>query len=219
MRNVFHIPPAEATLAVLCAAACLVFAVVQGLQTVAGLSRPFDVDQFRDIAAAQSIADGAFPRDPFYREERAWYNPLVPALVALTSFVTGLDVATAFVRTGPLLNAAAPVVFFVLTATLFGGWPAVVAVASLLFSPPHDDPAWANPTYSPWLFSASVATPRADIQPCFAPACRRRWYLRTTRGNQQVSLFHHASIDESSVRPQRHHSIECAGTNTRLLHF
>src|ERR1035437_8561742 len=136
---------------------CLAIVVADGHRALAGITRPFDIDQFRDLAAAQSIVDGHPLRAPFYRGETIRYNPLLSVTIAAISRVAGSDVASTFVQSGPFLNALAPAVLFVMTAALFGEWPALIAVVSLVFSPPHDNPAWASPTYSPWLFPATFA--------------------------------------------------------------
>jgi hypothetical protein len=70
----------------LAAAFCLA-ALWMGLQTVQGLNWPAEPDLFRDIAQAQTIADGDLLGDSFYRGEVSWYPPLVPGLVAAASRV------------------------------------------------------------------------------------------------------------------------------------
>ena len=60
-----------------------------------GLSWPPDVDLYRDIAQAQTMADGALLADPFYRGEAVWYNPLVPGLVATMAGLLACDVMPA----------------------------------------------------------------------------------------------------------------------------
>jgi hypothetical protein len=170
--------------------------VGDGRRAVAGLSRPYDIDQFRDIAAAQSFADGHLLRDPFYRDETIWYNPLLPAVVAVLSRVGARDVPLTFVQAGPFLNALAPVALFVMTAALFGRWPAFIAVVSLLFSPPHGDPGWATPTYSPWLFPASFAPAifYIGVLLCWLAARRDRplWWLAAGMGLGATFLAHTA---------------------------
>lgn len=117
---------------------------------------PYDMDHFREIAYAQSIADGGFLRDPFSREGTIWYNPLFAATIALISKLGGLDVSIAFVRSGPFLSALAQAGFFVAAARLAGLWPALIALTVLLFLPPYD-PAWAAPSVTPWMFPSTFA--------------------------------------------------------------
>src|SRR5687768_9151655 len=121
-------------LVALSAVLCLGLALGPARRAVAGLSMPYDMDHFREIASAQSIADGKLMRDPFNREGTIWYNPLFAATIALVSKVTALDVPTAFVRAGPPLSALAQAAFFVAAAFLVGPWPALIALGVLLFS-------------------------------------------------------------------------------------
>ncbi len=120
-------------------------------RAVQGLSFPVDIDEFRDIAAAQSIADGGGLRDPFYYSELLYYNPLLPATVAGISVFTSRDAATAYLQSTPLLNGLLPVLFYLMGAMLLGPWPALIGLSLLLFSPTYMN-AWATPSYSPWLY-------------------------------------------------------------------
>jgi hypothetical protein len=144
--------------AFLLALICALPAVVAGARAVQGITQPYDFDQFRDAASAQSIADGDFPDDPFYRGEQVWYNPLLPATVAAISRAAGAGAARTLVQAGPYLNAFGPIMLFVMTRALFGPWPALLALVSLLYAPPHGDPAWSTPSYSPWLFASNFAS-------------------------------------------------------------
>jgi hypothetical protein len=139
-----------APLVLLCAPA-----LYQGVRTTRGLSWPPDVDLYRDIAQAQTMADGQLLADPFYRDETIWYNPLVPLLVAGASRFTGLPVHTAYTQAGAYFNILAPVAFFFLVSGLFGRLAAAVATLHFLFFRDPGDPAWLSPSYSPWLFTAA----------------------------------------------------------------
>jgi hypothetical protein len=132
-------------------------ALYQGIRTTRSLSWPPDVDLYRDIAQAQTMADGQLLADPFYRDETIWYNPLVPLLVTGASRLTGLPVHTAYTRAGAYLNILAPVAFFFLVGGLFGRLAAAAATLDFLFVRDPGDPAWLSPSYSPWLFSAAFA--------------------------------------------------------------
>ncbi len=118
-----------------------------------GVASPHDIDHFRDIASAQSILDGCFPADPAYRGETIWYNPLLPAAVAAFSRLTGEPVERSHVLAGPVFNLASAAAFYGLVLLLAGPWPAVLALASLLFAPPHGEVTYGSPTYSPWLYA------------------------------------------------------------------
>jgi hypothetical protein len=139
------------------AVACIAAVLSEGLRTVALASRPYDVDQYRDISAAQALADGGALSDPFYAGETIWYNPLVPALVAAVSRMFSLAPSEAFVAAGPWLNALSVAAFYLMVAFFFGDGPAVIALVSLLILPPHGDPVWSSPSYSPWLFPATFS--------------------------------------------------------------
>jgi hypothetical protein len=143
-----HLPGLLAPLLLLLAPA-----LYQGIRTTESLSWPPDVDLYRDIAQAQTMADGHLLADPFYRGETIWYNPLVPFLVAQASRLTGLPVHTAYTRAGAYLNLLAPIAFFLLVGALFGRLAAAVATLDFLFLRDPGDPAWLSPSYSPWLYS------------------------------------------------------------------
>ena len=134
---------------------CIV-AVVPGVSSLRGLTWPYDVDGFRDVAIAQAIRDGAWMSDPLYKGEVAWYPPLIPATISLTALVRDLPMPSAHVATGLWLNSLIPVAFFGCARRLLGTWPALAATCAFLFLPGRA-PAWASATYSPWLFPAVAA--------------------------------------------------------------
>jgi hypothetical protein len=144
-------------LVTLTGALCLWLAFVPARQAVSGVTMPYDIDHFREIAYAQSIADGRLFDDPFYRGKTIWYNPLFAATIALVSRITSLDVPVAMVQAGPVLSTAAQVVFFAAAVCLIGPWPAVMALVALLFVPPYDF-SWATPSVTPWLFPSTFAS-------------------------------------------------------------
>ena len=131
-------------------------ALVPGSLAVRHVLGPYDVDGFRDVAIAQGVRDGLWASDPLYRGEVAWYPPLVPATVAVTSRVLNLDMSRAYVVTGLWLNALIPLAFFACAWRLIGPWPALAATCAFLFLPGRP-PAWASATYSPWLFPSVAA--------------------------------------------------------------
>ena len=134
---------------------CLV-ALLYGVGAVAGLNWPPDVDLYRDIGFAQSMLDGRPLSDPLYLGEWLWYNPLVPALIALASLVSGAPAHVAATQLGPWLNLLAPLGFYLLTRRLLGGKVALAALVAFLFVPVGRFPAWASATYSPWLFPGAA---------------------------------------------------------------
>jgi hypothetical protein len=141
----------------LAGALCLWLAFVPARGAVSGVTMPYDTDHFRELAYAQTIADGRWFDDPFYRGATIWYNPLFAATIALVSRITALDVPVAMVQAGPVLTTAAQVVFFAAAVCLIGPWPAVMALVALLFVPPYDF-SWATPSVTPWLFPSTFAS-------------------------------------------------------------
>ena len=137
---------------------CVVWAaaIAPGVLATRGLQWPTDQDNFRDIAAAQSLLDRHAIVDPFYAHEAAWYSPLVPALVALTASISHAPVPRAFVTLGPWLNALVPLVLFLAASALVGESSALLAVSLFLFAQAAPPP-WASSSYSPWLFPSVTA--------------------------------------------------------------
>lgn len=138
------------------ALALVAAAVVPGVWTTWGLHWPFDLDHFRDIAIAQTMQDGGWLADPFYAGERAWYNPLIPAIVAVTSTVTQMPVPDTLTRIGAWINAIPPLLFFLCARRLSEPLAALPALCAYLFLP-HSPPVWGAATYTPWLFPSVAA--------------------------------------------------------------
>lgn len=137
----------------LIAVVLLIVAVREGLRVTSGLHVPPDPDLFRDAAQAQTMADGVWGGDPFFAGEFLWYNPLVPALVALLHAVTRTPILGLYARGGVVLNLFGPLTFFALARRLFGSGAAAAATLAFLFLAPRDLPGWAAAGYSPWLFA------------------------------------------------------------------
>ena len=106
---------------------------------------------------SQTLLNGAWLGDPFFAGEWNWYNPLVPAIVAVLHTLTGTPVLELYARGGVLLNMLAPVALWALVRVLFGSGAGVAAVFAFLFLPPRFMPGWSTAGYWPWLF-ASVFT-------------------------------------------------------------
>jgi len=126
-----------------------------GRAATRGLSWPPDVDLYRDIAQAQTMADGALLADPFYRGETVWYSPLVPGLVAVLAGLTGQPVHVLYAEAGAYLNLLAPVAFFLLIDACFGLPAAALATLHLVYLRDPVGPPWLSPAYSPWLYGAA----------------------------------------------------------------
>lgn len=139
-------------LAALCA-----LAFAKGVHTTADLRWPYDLDQFREIGMAQAVLDHRYGTDQLYAGETIWYNPLTSTLMAGLSRLTSVPVHLVVTRAGPYVNLLAPIAFYVLVAYLFNRRVALAAAVAFLFAPIGDAPAWATPSYSPWVFSQSLA--------------------------------------------------------------
>jgi hypothetical protein len=161
------------------AAACLIALVLRpAVDAVRGVPYPYDVDQFRDIAAAQALTSHGLA-DPYYAGETIWYNPLLPATVAVLAQITSHSIHETYVAAGPYLNLLAPLAFFALAWMLAGPATAVVALTIYLLSPGRTQP-WLEPGYSPWLFAVNFAAAffYAGVICCVAAmrrSTRRRW--------------------------------------------
>ncbi len=159
--------------------------VALGVQATGSHTWPGDSDISRDLAQAQTIADGDLLGDPAYLHETLWYNPLIPALIATLSKVTDLPLPLVYTRAGAYLNLLAPIAFYLLVTMLFGRWPAVAATFAFLFIQisPINESSLAYATYSAWLYAANFAqvwfylTLAAYIKA--VQVDRWRWYVAT----------------------------------------
>jgi hypothetical protein len=123
-----------------------------GFKITRNLEWPPDSDHYRDIASAQTMADGDLTADNVYADKRLWYNPLVPALVALINKVSGIAIPTLYSRAGAYLNLLAPISFSIMVWSLFGRRTAIIATIAFLFLINAHFRSLALATYSPWLF-------------------------------------------------------------------
>jgi len=126
-----------------------------GVSRTADLSWPHDADLYRNMAQAQVMADGDFFADPFYAGEKAWYNPLTPAVVALLHRVTGLEMPVLYARAGAYLNLAVPLAFYVLAQAFLGRLGGLLATFYLVFLGHPGEASWMRPAYAPWFFAGS----------------------------------------------------------------
>jgi hypothetical protein len=133
--------------------------LAMGIATTRDLRWPSDPDLYRDIAQAQTIADGALFADPHYRDEKAWHNPLLPAIVALSARVSGWPVHVAYVRLGSYVNVLAPIAFYIWVWRLSGVAGATAATVGFVFYKETWAPNWVTAAYSPWLFSMTASQP------------------------------------------------------------
>lgn len=135
----------------------IAIAVRAGWAATHDLQWPFDRDLYRDAASAQSILDGQFPADPYYKGEQNWYNPLGPGIIALISRVSKVPPAELYARCGAWIGIAIPLAVLTLALALFGRWGGLMALFAFLFLGPNDVPSWAAPSYSPWLLANLIS--------------------------------------------------------------
>jgi hypothetical protein len=135
----------------LLALAMLVLAFVESRALTRDLEWPAVDIQYREMATAQTLLDEGAGRDPAYRGESLWYNPLSGWIAALASHVTGRPLNEVVPRLGPFLNLLAPIAFYVLVAALVDEWTALLASAAYLFVTSNAFPFWFNASYSPWF--------------------------------------------------------------------
>jgi hypothetical protein len=137
-----------------CLAILIFIAAQYAWHATAQVEWPYDPDLFRDMATAQNILQGDWFADPYYAGETLWYNPLVPAIVAASSRLTGTPLHIMYSRGGVFLNLVVPITFCLFVWRTAGRWPAVAALfISIFCRSPYLAP-WASGSYSPWLFSA-----------------------------------------------------------------
>jgi len=135
----------------------ITIALINGIKTTAGVTWPYDLDQFRDIGMAQAILDHRYGTDHLYLGETIWYNPLVSVIIAAISSATRIAPPVVVTQAGAYLNLFAPFAFYILVTYFFDRSIALVAVTAFLFVPIGDAPSWAAATYSPWIFSQNLA--------------------------------------------------------------
>lgn len=121
------------------------------------LAWPPEADLWRDMGAARALAAGTYPEDPAYLGEIWWYNPLLPALAALTSHLSGCWLETLYARGGAYVNMLVPLAYYVLARALTGRWAALASLAAYLFFFNSALESTQHATYSPWLFPYNQA--------------------------------------------------------------
>jgi hypothetical protein len=127
------------------------------VRTTHDLRWPADPDLYRDIAQAQTIADGSLLDDPYYRGETLWHNPLAPLVVAALSKLFDAPVPATYVRAGAYLNLLGLAGFYLWVARLAGAGAATVATLGFVFHRDPWAPGWVSAAYSPWLFAMTCS--------------------------------------------------------------
>jgi hypothetical protein len=157
---------------------------VLGVRTTRDVRWPADPDLYRDIAQAQTIADGSLLDDPYYRRETIWHNPLAPLVVAGLSRLLGVPVPTTYVRAGAYLNPLGLIGFYLWVARMAGASGAAVATLGFVFYRDTWAPAWVAAAYSPWLFAMT-----SSQAPFYFGLLAYRGALVHSRGMNPRSLF------------------------------
>ena len=160
----------------------LLFAFFHAIQTTGDLAYGYNPDMYRDTGVAEAFLNGTFPSDPIYNGELAWYNPLVPGIVAVLSQITGQPAHVIYVRAGAYLNLLAPIGFYVLASRLFNRWTGLACAISYLFLVENRVIGYFA-SYSPWLFPTDFA------QGLFYLALAAYWQALTSRQVRWYAIF------------------------------
>jgi hypothetical protein len=141
----------------------LAIALVCAVYAVRGLSWPAEIDLYRDLGTSNALLDGNWWGDQAYPGQVRWYPPLLPALIAGISRLTGASTHVVYTRSGPWLNLLGPIFFWLVARRWVGALGAAAALFGLLFFGPQGLDAWKYATYSAWLWPFAFA-----IGPTFA---------------------------------------------------
>ncbi|MBL0340676.1 MAG: hypothetical protein IPP71_06990 [Bacteroidetes bacterium] len=133
----------------------MTLAFVQCYKTAHDLTWTVEADFDRDQSFVQGTLDGNFGKDPSYRNEYLWYNPLVFLIETAIVKITGLPVNIVLARAGIYLNLFAPLAFAFMTFYFFGSKVMLAALAGFLFFTTGNLWGWSAATYSPWLYPVS----------------------------------------------------------------
>lgn len=163
-------------------AAALIFAFVHAARTTYDLEYGYNPDMYRDTGVAESMLNGTFPDDPVYAGELAWYNPLVPGIVAVLTQITRQPAHLVYVRAGAYLNLLAPLGFYLLASRCFNRWTGLACAVGFLFLVENRAIGYFA-SYTPWLFPTDFA------QGFFYLALAAYWQALTTEKLRWYSGF------------------------------
>jgi hypothetical protein len=135
----------------------LAIALFCAVHAVRGLSWPAEIDLYRDLGTSNALLDGNWWGDQTYPGQMRWYPPLLPALIAGISHLTGASTHIVYTRGGPWLNLLGPIFFFLVARRWVGALGAAAAMFGLLFLGPKGLDAWKYATYSAWLWPFAFA--------------------------------------------------------------
>lgn len=111
----------------------ILFAFYCAMRATRGLFIPMEQDDYRDMGIAENMLHGIFFNDPTYQHELLWYNPLLPALDALISRITGLPLNIVVAHAGKFFNLLVPVGIYYMANRLFNKQIALATAAACLF--------------------------------------------------------------------------------------
>ncbi len=111
-----------------------------------------EVDFDRDMAFVQGALDGHPEKDPNYKGEYIWYNPLLFSLEALVTKITGMPPYLVLARLGIYFNLLGPLFFILMTVRFFDFKIAAASLMYFLFFSAGNMLAWGAATYSPWAY-------------------------------------------------------------------
>lgn len=173
--------------------ALLGIALTLGLLAVRGVAWPPLYDALRDVGTAQVLLDGRYPADNMYPREVWWFNPLMGALIALGSFLTGWAAPMASVQLGPWLNLIPALLFWLLASRWLGRWGGVAALGGYLLWNAHS-PSVVFATYTPWLFASHFAQGlfcASLLAWCWARQQRKAWAFVFAGGLHGLTFIAH----------------------------
>ncbi len=135
----------------------IVLALCNAILTTYDLEVPPRWDFYREQGTIHNILEGYHQADPLYLNETAWYNPLVPEIVAFVSRFFDLPIPCFFTRFGAYLNLLVPIAFYLFHRRIFFQPLALCALGVFLFWIPDNLPLNTASHYSPWLWPRNFA--------------------------------------------------------------
>jgi len=128
----------------------LLLCLGRGLWVTRGLNSPAIMDTFRDAGFAQGIVDGNWFGDPEIAGAWRYYPPLIHALFAAVSALTGESPLHVFIWAAPWINLSVPLGFFWMSRGLVGAPAAVFGTTLLVVFNGLVLPPWVTAAYHPW---------------------------------------------------------------------
>jgi hypothetical protein len=130
----------------------ILISFIQCYKTAHDLHWTVEEDFDRDMSFVQGTLEGNFGKDPSYRNEFLWYNPLLFLIETSIVKAAGVPVNIVLARAGIYLNLLAPLAFACMVYFLFNIETSLAAAAGFLFFTSGNLLGWSAATYSPWLY-------------------------------------------------------------------